>query len=408
MRQRHPASGAKPSRALIVLAVALPMLAGPVRAAEGAELSDPQIERLATAFRAIIENYARRPDGGKLVDAAIRGMLASLDPQSGFIGKQEFRDLSGSGHTHMMLRRPWHLGIEGVMDSGAFKITAARDDMPAARAGLGTGDRIVRIDGAPVAGMSIFQAFESQYDSSASTVRLTVIRNGSEKPEEVTLVRAFPKEPTVVARVESGDVAYLRPPALNEKIPAQLKEAVDRLRREIGPERLKGYVLDLRQNPGGFPDSGVAMADAFLDRGEIVSSRGANLEHAGREVATPGDIADGMPMVVLVDGGTAGWAEVVAGALQDHRRATVVGTRTFGKGESFTIVPLGGEGALRLLVAEYHTPSGRSIRTEGIVPDRSVPRDAPDAPDRQLLAALDVLHGVRTGTADASRPDRAN
>jgi carboxyl-terminal processing protease len=398
---------AAPSRTLLVLMAALPLLAGPARAAETAEPGDPQIERLATAYRAILDNYVRRPDGAKLVDAAIRGMLAALDPQSDFIEPLEFRNLSGSGHSHMMLQRPWHLGIEGRTENGAFKIVAARDDMPAAQAGLGSGDRITRIDGAPVAGMSIFKAFESQYDSSASSVRLTVIRNGSDNAEEVTLVRALPKARDLVARVEGTDVAYLRPPAFNEKVPNQLKEAVGGLRREIGPERLKGYVLDLRNNPGGIPDTGVAMADAFLEGGEIVSTRGANPEHAGHEAATPGDITDGKPMVVLVDGGTAGWAEVVAGALQDHRRATVVGTRTFGKGEAFTIVPLH-EGVLRLIVGEYHTPSGRSIRTEGIVPDRSVPRDAPDAPDRQLMAALDVLHGVRTGAADAARPDRAN
>jgi carboxyl-terminal processing protease len=288
-------------------------------------------------------------------------MLTALDPHSSFMNARTFRD------TQIQTRGEFGgLGIEVTMENGLVKVVSPIDDTPAFRAGIKPNDLITHLDGEQVMGLTLQEAVERMRGPVNSQIKLTV-RRGNQEPFEVTLARAVIRIQSVRSRVE-GDLGYIRVTSFTEQTDVGLRNAVTRIKEQLG-NKLRGVVLDLRNNPGGLLDQAIAVSDAFLDKGEIVSTRGRRSEDAQRYNAKPGDLLSGLPIVVLVNSGSASASEIVAGALQDHRRAILLGTRSFGKGSVQTIIPLGGQGALRLTTARYYTPSGRSIQASGIDPD---------------------------------------
>ncbi len=347
----------------IAFALLLTLAAGPAARAGSASAETIRALKLfGDVFERVKRDYVEEVSDGELVEAAIQGMLSSLDPHSGYLDAERYREMQ------IQTRGEFGgLGIEVTMENGLVKVVAPIDDTPAARAGIRAGDLISHIDGEPVMGLTLGEAVEKMRGPVGTKIRLRIIRKGEEKPIDIELTRAVIRISPVRARAE-GNVGYVRITTFNEHTLEELEKAVARLKREIG-EELVGFVLDLRNNPGGLLDQAVAVADAFLERGEIVSTRGRRPDSMTRFNARPGDIADGLPLVVLINGGSASASEIVAGALQDHRRAIVMGTRSFGKGSVQTIIPIPGHGALRLTTARYYTPSGRSIQALGIEPD---------------------------------------
>lgn len=299
----------------------------------------------------------------ELIEAALNGMLSELDPHSSYLNAEAFADMSIDATGEF-----GGLGIQVTMDNGLVKVIAPIDETPAWEAGLEPGDYVVEIDGAPVMGMNLDEAVDLMRGPVGTQVKIRVAREGAE-PFEAALTRALIPIHTVRHRVEGGDVGYVRVTRFNQKTAGELAEAIAALREEI-PDGPVGYVLDLRANPGGVLEGAVDVADAFLEHGEIVSTRGREIDTATRENARPGDLTGGAPVVVLINAGSASASEIVTGALQDHGRAVVMGTRSFGKGSVQTLMPLGpGSGAMRLTTARYYTPSGRAIQAEGITPD---------------------------------------
>jgi carboxyl-terminal processing protease len=271
------------------------------------------------------------------------------------------------------------LGIEVTMEDGLIKVVSPIDDTPASKAGIMANDIITNLDDEAVQGLTLNQAVEKMRGPVNTKIKLKIIRKGQDNPIDVTLVRDNIHVRSVRARVESDDIGYIRITTFNEQTTEGLKREIGNLTTQIGGDKLKGFVIDLRNNPGGLLEEAVTVSDTFLDRGEIVSTRGRNAEETQRRVAHAGDLTKGKPVIVLINGGSASASEIVAGALQDHKRATLVGTRSFGKGSVQTIIPLGsGNGALRLTTARYFTPSGKSIQAKGIVPDIEVLQDVPD------------------------------
>jgi carboxyl-terminal processing protease len=271
------------------------------------------------------------------------------------------------------------LGIEVTVEGGLIKVVAPIDDTPAAKAGVRAGDIITDLDDEPVSGLTLDQAVEKMRGPENSRIRLKIMRKGNEAPIEITITRARIQVRSVRMKVEGSDVGYIRITQFTEQTTDGLRTAINQITNQIHDDKLKGYVIDLRNNPGGLLEQAVSVSNAFLDRGEIVSTRGRDPEEAERFNARPGDLTKGKPVIVLINGGSASASEIVAGALQDHRRATLVGTRSFGKGSVQTIIPLGpGNGALRLTTARYFTPSGRSIQAKGISPDIEVLQDVPE------------------------------
>ena len=330
-----------------------------------------QLNLFGDVFEKVRSDYVEKPDDGKLIEAAINGMLSSLDPHSSFMDAKNYRDMQVQTRGEF-----GGLGIEVTMEEGVLKVVAPIDDTPASRAGLLSGDLIVQIDDDQVQGLQLNQAVDKMRGPVNTSVRLKLVRKGTPDPIDVTLMRDTIRIRAVRWRNE-GDVAYLRITQFNEQTYDNLKKGIEQLKTEIPNDRLKGYVLDLRNNPGGLLDQAINVSDAFLERGEIVSTRGRNVDEGQRHVARPGDLSGGKPIVILLNGGSASASEIVAGALQDHKRATLVGTRSFGKGSVQTIIPLGSNGALRLTTARYYTPSGRSIQSKGIDPDVQVKPDVP-------------------------------
>ncbi len=282
------------------------------------------------------------------------------------------------------------LGIEVTQQDGIIKVVSPIDDTPASKAGILANDEIIAIDGDSVQGISLNDAVDRMRGPIDSPITLTIKRPDVAKPFDVKLVRAEITIKAVRSRAE-GNVAYIRISSFSEQTYDGLKAAIDKLKTEIGPDKIQGYVIDLRNNPGGLLDQSIAVSDAFLTHGEIVSTRGRRADETQRFNAHAGDLTDGKPVILLINGGTASASEIVSGALQDHRRATIIGTRSFGKGSVQTIIPLGGNGALRLTTARYYTPSGRSIQAQGIEPDIVV--DQPLPPDLADQAATLMPHG---------------
>jgi carboxyl-terminal processing protease len=333
-----------------------------------------QLNLFGDVFERVRSDYVERPDDGKLVESAINGMLQGLDPHSSYMDPKSFKDMQ------IQTRGEFGgLGIEVTMEDGLVKVVAPIDDTPAHKAGVMAGDIITHLDDEPVQGLTLNQAVEKMRGPVNTKIRLKIMRKGQDKPTEVTIVRDIIRVRSVRSKVESDEVAYIRLTQFNEQTTEGLKKALADMTAQIGNDKLKGYVLDLRNNPGGLLDQAISVSDAFLEKGEIVSTRGRNAEETQRFNARAGDLTKGKPIIVLINGGSASASEIVAGALQDHKRAAVIGTRSFGKGSVQTIIPLGsGNGALRLTTARYYTPAGTSIQAKGIKPDIEVLQDVPE------------------------------
>jgi carboxyl-terminal processing protease len=332
-----------------------------------------QLNLFGDVFERVRADYVEKPDDAKLIESAINGMLAGLDPHSSYMDPKSFRDMQVQTRGEF-----GGLGIEVTMEEGLIKVVAPIDDTPAAKAGIMANDIITKLDDEQVQGLTLAQAVEKMRGPVNTKIRLTIMRKGQDKPIEVAITRDVIRVRSVRVRAED-DVGYIRISQFNEQSTDGLKKGINDLAGMIPADKLRGYVVDLRNNPGGLLDQAISISDAFLERGEIVSTRGRNAEETQRFNARAGDLTRGKPIIILINGGSASASEIVAGALQDHRRATVIGTRSFGKGSVQTIIPLGaGNGALRLTTARYFTPSGRSIQAKGISPDIEILQDVPD------------------------------
>jgi len=320
-----------------------------------------QLKLFGDVFERVRADYVEEVTDQELIESAIRGMLAELDPHSSYLNAESFKDMQVQTKGEF-----GGLGIEVTLENGFVKVVSPIDDTPAFRAGVQAGDLITHLDGDPVLGLTLADAVKRMRGPINSDIVLTVRREDQE-PFDITITRDVIKIQSVRSRVE-GDVGYLRITTFNEQTSPGVEREIQRLREEIG-DKLVGLVVDLRNNPGGLLDEAISVSDAFLPQGEIVSTRGRRSDDAQRFNAREGDLAEGLPIVVLINGGSASASEIVAGALQDHRRAIVMGTRSFGKGSVQTIIPLSGHGAMRLTTARYYTPSGRSIQATGIEPD---------------------------------------
>ena len=332
---------------------------------EGASDTYRQLNLFGEVFERVRADYVEEISDGKLIEAAINGMLTSLDPHSSYLNPENFKDMQVTTKGEF-----GGLGIEVTMDNGFIKVVSPIDDTPASKAGVKPGDVITHLDGDPVLGMTLQEAVDKMRGPVDTQIKLTIARQGAEKPFDLTLTRAVIKIQSVKSKVEN-DVGYIRITSFNEQTETGLETAISDIKAKEG-DKLKGYVLDLRNNPGGLLDQAVSVSDAFLDKGEIVSTRGRKPEVAQRFNAKGGDLTDNAPLVVLTNSGSASASEIVAGALQDHHRAIVMGTTSFGKGSVQTIIPLSNHGAMRLTTARYFTPSGRSIQGQGIEPDIEV------------------------------------
>jgi carboxyl-terminal processing protease len=317
-------------------------------------------------------------------------MLASLDPHSAYLPPKSFQDMREQTKGEF-----GGLGIEVTMENGFVKVVAPIDDTPAANAGLESGDFITHIDGEPVLGLNLSDAVDKMRGPIGSEIIITISRKGADEPFDVSIIRDIIKIRAVRARTE-GNVGILRITTFNEQTFDNLKAGITKIKDEIGEDEIVGYVVDLRNNPGGLLSQAIAVSDAFLESGEIVSTRGRDLEKAERVNAQPGDLTDGKPIVLLINEGSASASEIVAGALQDQRRAIILGAKSFGKGSVQTVMRLGDKGAMKLTTARYFTPSGRSIQSLGIEPDilveeRKIP--GPDEPNGQGLRSEADLRG---------------
>ena len=321
-----------------------------------------ELNLFGDVFEKVRSEYVDDVSDDTLIEGAINGMLTSLDPHSNYLNAKNFSDMKVQTRGEF-----GGLGIEVSMENGLIKVVSPIDDTPAARAGLKPGDLITHLDGNPVQGMTLPEAVEKMRGPVNSEITLRIRRAGKD-PFDVKLVRATIKIQSVRSHLEDGNIGYIRITSFNEQTDVGLENAMKSLKQQAS-NKLVGIVLDLRNNPGGLLDQTVAVSDAFLDKGEIVSTRGRRPDDAQRYNAHPGDITGGLPAVVLINSGSASASEIVAGALKDHHRAILMGTRSFGKGSVQTIIPLPGHGAMRLTTARYYTPSGRSIQAKGIEPD---------------------------------------
>ena len=364
--------------AVVAVAFAAGLGAGPLLA-QNDQGTFRSLKLFGDVFERVRAEYVEDVGDDELIEAAISGMLTSLDPHSSYLNEDRYRDMQVQTRGEF-----GGLGIEVTMENGLVKVVSPIDETPAFRAGIEAGDLISAIDGEQVMGLSLGEAVELMRGAPNTDIALTILREGAEEPMKIELTRAVIKISPVRSRVER-DVGYLRVTTFNEQTEDALNDAVDTIQAEVGDE-LRGVVLDLRNNPGGLLDQAVQVSDLFLDRGEVVSTRGRTAEEVQRFNARSGDVLDGLPMVVLINGGSASASEIVAGALQDHRRAIVMGTQSFGKGSVQTIMPVSGEGAIRLTTARYYTPAGTSIQATGIVPDIEVKQATLDIEDAERQA----------------------
>lgn len=324
-----------------------------------------QLNLFGDVFEKIRSQYVRDVTDEELIEAAINGMLTSLDPHSSYLTPKSFDDMQVQTKGEY-----GGLGMEVTLDKGVVRVVSPIDDTPATRAGIQAGDYITKLDGEQVMGLTLTEAVSKMKGEVGTDIVITVVRKGEKQPLEITLTRDIITLKSVRHRLE-GEVGYVRISSFTDKTESGLLEALDKIKTELG-DNMKGVVLDLRNNPGGLLTQSIAVSSAFLERGEVVSTRTRNDEHVQRYPARKGDLIDGKPLIVLINGGSASASEIVAGALQDHRRAVVVGTQSFGKGSVQTVIPLGPNGAMRLTTAYYFTPSGNSIQGEGIAPDVQV------------------------------------
>ena len=348
--------------------------AGPLLAQETEDGGNvyQQLDLFGDIFERIRAEYVEEVDEEELIEAAINGMLTSLDPHSSYLSPDD------AAAMRVQTRGEFGgLGIEVTQEEGWVKVVSPMDVTPADAAGITTGDFITAVDGESLMGLTLDDAVEMMRGPVGSEIVLTIVREGEAEPFDVSIIRDTIKLQAVRARTE-GETVVLRVTTFNDQTFSNLAEGLAvQVEAAGGVENVNGVVLDLRNNPGGLLDQAIYVADAFLDAGEIVSTRGRRSEDGERWNAQPGDITEGLPMVVLINGGSASASEIVAGALQDHRRAVVVGTQSFGKGSVQTVMPLAGDGAMRLTTARYYTPSGRSIQALGIAPDIVVAQPTP-------------------------------
>ena len=337
-----------------------------------------QLAIFGDVFERVRAQYVDMPDDQKLIETAINGMLTSLDPHSSYMNAKEASDMRTETRGQF-----GGLGIEVTMEDELVKVVSPFEGTPADKAGILAGDLIAEINGEQVRGLTLSQAVEKMKGDIGTSVDLTIVRQGATKPIRLSIKRDEIKVPSVRHSVEN-DVGYIKLLKFNEQTTVGLEESIADIEEKIPADKLKGFILDLRRNPGGLLDEAVSVSDAFLDNGEIVSTRGRNPEETRRYNARTGDDIHGKPLIVLVNGGSASASEIVAGALQDQRRATILGSRSFGKGSVQTIIPLGANGALRLTTALYYTPSGRSIQGRGIDPDVTVNQPLPDDIKKQM------------------------
>ena len=398
-----------------------------------------RLSQFARVFETVRNKYVEAPDPTKMVVGAINGMLTSLDPHSTYFDAKALGDFQNT----MRGEEFGGLGLEIMQEGGLVRVVTPIDETPAARAGMLSGDVITAIDDTAVKGMTLKEAVDRMRGPAKTSVKLTVQREGDKAPRLFTIVREIIHVLPVRARLEGGgDIGYIRITQFNQQTFDGLQKAFARFRSDPGADKLKGYILDLRNNPGGLLTQSIEVVNAFVDHGEIVSTRGRAVEQQQEYYARAGnDLSQGKPLVVLINGGSASASEIVSGALQDLKRGTLIGTRSFGKGSVQTVLPLGDDGALKLTTARYYTPSGRSIQAKGIEPDikvlEAIPDDLkgkveslgeaalaghlkngdneksgseayvpPDATkDTQLIAAVDLLHGR---TAKAKDPIAGN
>jgi len=394
-----------------------------------------QLSLFGDVFERVRAEYVEQVDDGKLIESAINGMLAGLDPHSSYMDAKAFLDMQSR-----TIGRFGGLGIEVTMEDGLVKVVAPIDETPAAKAGVMANDLISHIDDEPVQGLTLNQAVDKMRGQVNTSVKLRIIRKGIDKPIEISITRDEIRVRSVRASLQGDDVAYIRVSQFNEQTTDGVRRAIGELSAQAG-DKLKGFIVDLRNNPGGLLDQAITVSESFMDRGEIVSTRGRSADTTQRFNARTSDMSKAKPLIVLINGGSASASEIVAGAWQDHKRATIIGTRSFGKGSVQTIIPLGsGNGALRLTTARYFTPSGRSIQAKGVTPDIEVLQDVPEEPgarantrgesslprhlkgegqeetgsqsyvppdpknDKALNMALDLLRGVKVDSAFPPTP----
>ncbi|WP_375782808.1 S41 family peptidase [Bradyrhizobium sp. Pha-3] len=401
--------------ACLTLLVASPQGAHLFAVANAAAHSDntySQLNLFGEVFEKIKTDYVEKPEDSKLVEGAINGMISSLDPHSRYMNEKGWAEMQETTHGEF-----GGLGIEVTMEDGFVKVVAPIDDTPASRAGIMSGDVITSIDDEQIQGLTLDQAVNKMKGAPNSSIRLKIIRKDADKPIEVSIVREIIRVRPVKYHVEGGDIGYIRITSFNEQTTEGLRKAIGEIQKEVPQDKLAGYVVDLRNNPGGLLDQAVSVTSTLMQRGEVVSTRGRNPEETQRFTAHGGDMTKGKPLVVLINGGSASASEIVAGALHDHKRATLIGTRSFGKGSVQTIIPLGaGNGALALTTARYFTPSGHSIQALGIKPDIEVLQDVPDEfktrseikGEASMRGHLSAEGAEQTGSQSYVPPDEKN
>jgi len=368
-------------------------LAGPLIAQNASHNTSvyEQLDLFGDIFERIRAQYVEPVATDKLIEAAINGMLTSLDPHSSYLSAKDFEDMQVQTKGEF-----GGLGIEVTQEEGFVKVIAPMDDTPAADAGIQAGDFITHVNGEAISGLTLDQAVDMMRGPVGSEIIITIARQGTPEPFDVSIIRDTIKLTAVKGRVV-GKAVVLRITTFNDQTTSGLKAELQKGIEELGgPENLEGVVIDLRNNPGGLLNEAISVSDAFLETGEIVSTRGRNPQDGERYNAKSGDLIEGKPIVILINGGSASASEIVTGALQDHRRAIVVGTKSFGKGSVQTLIPLKGDGAMRLTTARYYTPSGRSIQALGISPDIVVQQ-----PAKPVDVAADPAKEERKTTSEA-------
>ncbi|PLW76412.1 S41 family peptidase [Cohaesibacter celericrescens] len=363
--------GALMGASLVVTLSVAPWNATGIANAAGAE-TYRHLNLFGDVFERIRREYVEEPEDKKLIASALNGMLTSLDPHSSYMSPESFEEMSVETSGEF-----GGLGIQVTLEDGLVKVISPIDDTPAHAAGILADDLITHLDDEPVRGMTLSDAVDRMRGRVGTKIQLTIIRKEVEQPIKVEITREIIKISSVKSKAY-GKIGYVRITQFNGQAFEGLKNAIADLEKEIGEKEIKGFILDLRSNPGGQLDQSIAISDTFLDQGEIVSTRGRNKEEVKRFYARAGDLTKGLPLIVLINGGSASASEIVAGALYDHKRATLIGSKSFGKGSVQTIIPLENNGAIRLTTARYYTPSGTSIQAKGIVPDIFVKQELPD------------------------------
>lgn len=387
-------AGAMAGAVFALLAVTtnvVPLVSGAI-ASPSADAAETyrELELFGKVFEVVGKDYVDKPDNTKLITAAINGMVSKLDPHSNYMDAKNYQDMQVETSGEF-----GGLGMQVTLENSVVKVVSPIDDTPAAKAGILAGDIITQVDGQPTKDIPLNSVVAKMRGPVGSNVTLAIERQNEQKPIIVTLTREIIKNRPVSFRDEGGNVGYIRLKEFNSLASGELTNAIKDLSGKIPADQIKGYILDLRNNPGGLLDQAIAVSDDFLTSGEIVSTLSRDSDQSERIFAKPGDLIDGKPLIVLINGGSASASEIVAGALQDQKRATIVGTRSFGKGSVQTIIPLGqSDGALRLTTARYFTPSGRSIQAQGITPDIEVLQQVPkDDQSRQFDISEATLPG---------------